>query len=159
LQVSALRFIPFTDVKPDLLLILVIYLSLSPRTMGMALLVFCFGAIEDIFSAGPDGLFAILRVAAWWLSGLISGRMYFEAKLNRTVYIFFYSLADGLLLLALLAAFGNAGNLFPYLGKHLPLYGLLNAGAAFLLWPLLRAADRLVSTPREEARLEVRVGY
>jgi rod shape-determining protein MreD len=93
---------------PDLALPLIVFLGVHEHSMARgALLSFGIGYAEDLLSGAPIGLLTFVSVAIWWLSRIVGVRLTAQTWLTRASLGFAFSLAQGALLLVLIAVFGN----------------------------------------------------
>nr|PZN17609.1 MAG: hypothetical protein DIU78_24215 [Pseudomonadota bacterium] len=132
-------------VTPDLVLPLVVFLGVHEHSMTKgALLAFGIGYAKDLFSGAPIGLLTFVSVAVWWLSRIVGVRLTAQTWLTRASLGFAFTLAQGALLLVLIAVFGN-DNRRPV---ELASVVLPHAIATGLCSPLLfRVAQRLRQGP------------
>lgn len=132
-------------VTPDLVLPLVIFLGVHEQSMSRgALLAFGIGYAEDLLSGAPIGLLTFVSVAIWWLSRVVGVRLTAQTWLTRASLGFGFALAQGALLLVLIAVFGSDNRrpleLASVILPHSIATGLCSP-------PLLRLAQRLRQGP------------
>ncbi len=89
-------------IRPDLVLIFVLYLGLSDQPIFGGLFAFSFGFLMDIFSGNVLGLHALSRTLIFYLVQFLRGRIYLEALSSQFIFTFIFNLFEGLLLLTLL---------------------------------------------------------
>lgn len=93
---------------PDLVIPLVVFLGVHEHNMARgALLSFGIGYAKDLLSGAPIGLLTFVSVAVWWLSRVVGVRLTAQTWLTRASLGFLFALAEGALLLVLVAVFGN----------------------------------------------------
>jgi rod shape-determining protein MreD len=117
LQVTLFPSLPIQRIRPDIVLILVLYWGLSASLISGGILSFFLGFLMDLFSANSFGLYTFSRSLLFFLTQLFKGRFYLESVLSQFLYVFLFALFEGLLILALLSALnpsplGNLTSLF-----------------------------------------------
>lgn len=89
LQTTMLDYIAVTGVKPDLVMLLVVFNGFLLGTREGAFLGFAGGILEDLFSGSYIGLNALSRMVAGYLAGAAGERLYRENTLIATGVTFF----------------------------------------------------------------------
>lgn len=148
LQTTLLSSLPIQRIRPDLVLILILYWGLSCPPISGGILSFFLGYLMDLFSGNSFGLYAFSRPLLFYLAQLFRGRLYLEGSLSQFLFVFLFALFEGFLILALLSAFNPVplGNLYPLLfafyfpqsfltGLITPILFLLLRKVFFLLFP------------------------
>jgi rod shape-determining protein MreD len=148
IQTTLLPFLPIQRIKPDIVLILVLYWGLSFPPISGGILSFFMGFLMDLFSGNSFGLYTFSRPLLFYLAQLFKGRLYLEGFLSQFLFVFLFALFEGLLILVLLSAFNPVplSNLYPLLftyylprsfltGVINPILFLLLRKAHFLLFP------------------------
>jgi rod shape-determining protein MreD len=103
LQTTLLAALPVQRVRPDLLLILTLYLGLScPPVLG-GVLAFLMGYLVDLFSGNTFGLYTLSRPLLFYAVHFFRNRFYLEGFSFQSLFVFFFSLLEGLFILMLLA--------------------------------------------------------
>jgi rod shape-determining protein MreD len=159
-QTTFLTLPPIQKIRPDIVLILTLYLGLSYPPISGGILVFFIGYLMDLFSGNPFGLYTFSRPLIFYIAQFFKGRLYLEAFLSQFLFVLVFSLFEGIVILILLTALNSNphGQLFPLLftfllpqsfftGLITPiLFSFLNKGFSFLI-PSLWDKER-----REEIR-------
>lgn len=104
LQTTLLMSLPIHRVRPDLVLILTLYLGLSYPLFSGGILAFFMGFIMDLFSGNSFGLYTFSRPLIFYVAQLFRGRFYLESFSLQSLYVFIFALFEGLLILILLTA-------------------------------------------------------
>jgi rod shape-determining protein MreD len=91
-------------IRPDLVLILTLYLGLSSSPVSGGVLVFFLGYLMDLFSGNSFGLHAFSRPFLFYCAQLFKDRIYLESFSSRSLFVFFFALLEGLVLLVLVRA-------------------------------------------------------
>jgi rod shape-determining protein MreD len=131
-------FLPLTSVgraTPDLLLIICVYLGLHQHTVGGALGAFALGYLQDAFSGSVVGLNAFGMSLVFTLVYLTSRRLWVDNAISKIVVVFLASVLKTGAILALIAIFLSAGNLWQTVAQYL----LIEAALAAVLSPAVFA--------------------
>lgn len=146
IQVTIFTWLPFGGLKPDLVLIVVLYVGFFlPPTEG-GVLSFLLGYLADLFSGPVMGLFTFTRVVAWFVAKLASGVLHVKSTAAQTIFVAVYSVLDAWVLVGALRLFGGPGYPAPEPGMEVLWQALLNAVAApFVITALARAERRFES--------------
>jgi len=102
LQTTLLRSLPVQSIRPDIVLILTLYLGLSYPLISGGILAFFMGYLMDLFSGNVLGLYTFSRPLIFYIAQLFKGRFYLEGFLSQFLFVFLSALAEGLLILVLL---------------------------------------------------------
>ncbi len=92
-------------VRPDLLLLLTLFLGLSSSPIAGGMLAFFFGYLTDLFSGNGFGLFVFSRPLLFFGTQLFQNRLYLESVFSRSLFVFLFALAEGVFLLLLFHLF------------------------------------------------------
>lgn len=133
--------------KPDLILILVIYLGLHERTWRGAALVYGLGWAYDVFAGNFPGLHGFVLLGIFLSVRAIVSRVNAESSLLLMGLVLLGSLLQAALTLFALEFFVEGGDFWPVILWPLPLQICLNVLAAFILlrlalWAQLRFVPR-----------------
>lgn len=134
--------------KPDLLLILVVYLGLNEGYVRGGALAYLLGCLQDVFAAGYPGLYGLAFLGTFLAVRGAVARLNTESSVLLLLLVSAGTLLQSALLLFALGFFADAGALWVIVLKGLPVQILLNLVAAFLLikataWLQRRFAPRL----------------
>lgn len=105
LQATSLNRLSILGIKPDLLLILVIFIGLYKGPISGAWYGFLAGILLDIFSPSPLGTNALSKTVLGFLAGAVAPLLYFEAPFIQGLFLFIAMLLEGLILFILLSSF------------------------------------------------------
>jgi rod shape-determining protein MreD len=147
LQATILASLPIQRIRPDLVLILVLYFGFSFSMITGGILAFFLGCLLDLFSGNSFGLFTFTRPLIFLVAQLFRNQFYWEGFSFQFLFVFTFALFEGLLILVLLAGVNPVAlhNLYPSVLTHLipqaictaliaaPLFKLFNWGTAILL--------------------------
>lgn len=81
-QTSLLRYVSIGGVRPDLVLIIVVYLGLVRGPDAGSLSGFVFGLFEDAYSGGLLGANALIKTLLGFACGLLGKRLYTQSLLS-----------------------------------------------------------------------------
>jgi len=136
LQVSVLpRLLP-EHFKPDLLLILVLYVGITVPCVRGGLTCWYLGCLEDVFAGSDFGLFGITFLIIFLTVRAGANRFNTESSLLLLLLSFVATFLKGLVLIALLLLFADAGPQWTTILSHLLPEAILNTICAFLLLKL-----------------------
>jgi len=149
LQTTLLTSFPIQRIRPDIVLILTLYLGLSYPPIPGGILAFFMGYLMDLFSGNALGLYTLSRPLIFYIAQIFKDRFYLEGFLSQFLFVSLSGLVEGLLLLILLNGLNPnpLGNLYPLLftvllpqsfstGLITPiLFSLLHKGSFFLSNP------------------------
>lgn len=119
--------------KPDLLLILVVYLGLNEGYVRGGSLAYVLGCLQDVFAAGYPGLYGLALLGVFLAVRGIAARLNTESSVLLLLLVGVGTLLQSALLLFALGFFADAGALWLIILKGLLPQILLNLLAAFLL--------------------------
>ncbi len=111
IQTTALAELSHQLAKPDLLLIITVYLGLSSKPLAGAILVFLSGYLMDIFSGSIFGVQTFSKTAIFFLTILIKDRFYVESPLFQAGTIFLFSIIEGFIIISILGMVSPIVNL------------------------------------------------
>jgi len=133
------RFLPF-ETKPDLLLILVIYLGLHEDYLRGAGLSYVLGCLFDVFAGSSPGLYGTAFLATFLAVRGTASQLNTESSILLLFMVFCGSLFQAGILVFPLGFFADAGSLWSIILRHLPSQVLINLVVAYLL---LKVVNRL----------------
>ena len=105
IQTTLFSFFPLSLFTIDFSLIITIYLGFYRRPFQGSLLSFLLGYVLDVFSGGPSGLYAFLRVLSFGLSKALSGKIFINGFLPPMAVVFVFSIVDYLSMIILMKVF------------------------------------------------------
>lgn len=145
LQVVAIPSLISDPFKPNLLLVAVVWVSLTVSTLWGALLVYLIGMLQDSVSGLYLGLNGISYLLVFLVLHRIANRLYADSRYLMTLAVFLATLACGISQLILLALFSSAGGIVTTLASSLIPQSFVNALAASLFFSIIEetAAEEL----------------
>jgi len=146
LQSSLLPLLLPASLRPNLLLILVLFLGLN-ESMGRALLVtLLLGGLQDCFTGTTLGLYMSVNLAILLLVRLLSEKLNSESPLLLLLLVAAGTIIQNLLIGFCLTTFADAGAGMSLLLSVLPLQLVGNLLAAVLLFYLFLSLQPLLGT-------------
>ena len=101
IQTSILHFFTIGGVKPDLILIIVVYLGLVKGSDVGCLSGFFFGLVEDAYSMMYRGANAFTKTILGFICGLGGKRLYTQSLFSHVLCVGFGTVVDVILLLSI----------------------------------------------------------
>ena len=122
--------------KPDLVLVMIVYIGVSEKYGSGGLFSFCIGLLYDVFAGSAFGMHGMIFLLVFFsVRGTID---YFNAE---SPFLLLFLVACGTLLqaglLILLGAMAEAGALWQIVTQHFPVQLMLNVLSAALLMLLV----------------------
>ncbi len=128
--------------KPDLLLILVVYLGLNEGYVRGGALSYLLGCLQDVFAAGYPGLYGLAQMVTFLAVRGAVGRLNTESSMLLLLLVAAGTVLQALLLLFSLGFFADAGALWRIVIRGLALQVALNTAVAFVLIKLVTRLQR-----------------
>jgi rod shape-determining protein MreD len=115
LQTTLLTSFSIQRIRPDIVLILLLYLGLSYPMVSGGILAFVLGYLMDLFSGNPFGLYTFCRPFIFCVVYLLKDRFYLEGFLSQFLLAVSLALVEGFLILILLNGLNPKpiGHLYP----------------------------------------------
>jgi rod shape-determining protein MreD len=107
LQTTLLPYLAIRGVKPDLVLIILVFVAIRKGSMTGQLAGFASGLAEDFLSLSPLGFHAFLRICVGYFYGLTAGNIFVDPILMPLVLVVIATLFKGLASAVLIAAFSR----------------------------------------------------
>ena len=104
LQSTWLTFPLIHRIRPDLVLILTLYLGLSYPPISGGILALFLGYLTDLFSGNSLGLYTFSRPVLFYIAQLFKGRIYLENYASQSLLIFILTMVEGFLILIFVKA-------------------------------------------------------
>ena len=112
LQTTLFASLPIQRIRPDLVLILILYLGLSYPPISGGILAFLMAFLMDLFSGNSFGLYTLSRTFLFYVAQFLKDRVYMDDFSSQFFFVFIFTLFEGLLILLLLNAL-NPGPIGP----------------------------------------------
>lgn len=150
LQTTLLMSLPIQRIRPDIVLILTLYLGLSYPPISGGILAFFMGYLMDLFSGNVLGLYSLSRPLIFYLAQIFKDRVYLEGFLSQFLFVFLSAVVEGFLLLILFSGLNPSplGNLYPLLFTVLLPQSFSTALITPILFPLFRRGSLFLSNPK-----------
>jgi rod shape-determining protein MreD len=118
LQSTILKRIAIGGVKPDLALIVLVFVSMRRGSMVGQISGFATGFLEDVMNVSPLGFHSLLRTVMGFLYGLLSGNVFVDPFLMPIVLIVVATILKGILSGIVSALFGiTASGFMTFTGR------------------------------------------
>ncbi len=92
LQTTVIKYIAIFGVKPDLLLIIVVYLGFKRGSLTGEISGFFGGLLEDAFTGNLIGINALAKTIIGYIAGLAKGKLAFENIITQVAITFLATL-------------------------------------------------------------------
>ena len=135
LQSTVLGFVAIGGVKPDLSLILLIFIASRTGSMVGQVSGFAAGLLQDFFSYPPLGFYALIRTLIGALYGKLQGAFFIDSLFIPIVLALAATLIKGLLVWLMALVFSISAPSMPLLGAKF----WIEAGYNSVLTPFLFA--------------------
>jgi rod shape-determining protein MreD len=148
LQSTLLQKIAIAGVKPDLALLVLIFVSMRRGSMVGQISGFATGFLEDVMNVSPLGFHSLLRTVMGFLYGLLSGNVFVDPFLMPIVLAVIATILKGILSGIVSALFGiTASGFMTFAGRILIEAGYNGVIAPFLfallnLFKVFKQADK-----------------
>jgi rod shape-determining protein MreD len=97
LQSTLLRYVAIGGVKPDLSLVILVFIAIRTGKLFGQYAGFAAGIVEDFISLPPLGYYALIRTVIGFLYGLLQGAFYINALFMPILLVVAATLIKGLL--------------------------------------------------------------
>jgi rod shape-determining protein MreD len=151
LQSTVLRWVALKGVKPDLALIVLVFVAVRRGSMAAQVSGFLAGLLEDSLSLSPLGFNALLRTVLGFFYGLTAGSIFVDPVLMPVLLILVATILKGLASCLLVVIFRIPAPGFQIFAGPLWIEVGYNALLAPFLFALLRRLRALA--PREKDRV------
>ena len=149
LQSTILGRLAIGGVRPDLALIILVFVSLRRGSMVGQVSGFASGILEDFMSVSPLGFHPLMRAVIGYLYGIFSGNVFVDPFLMPMVLTVIATLVKGLLSGLISAVFGLVSSGFLYFAGRLWIEVGYNAVLSPFLFALLNLVKVFKQTEKE----------
>jgi rod shape-determining protein MreD len=151
LQTTLLPYVAIRGVKPDLVLIILVFVSIRKGAMTGQVSGFAAGLVEDFLSLSPLGFHAFFRTCIGFFYGLTAGNIFIDPILMPPVLVIIATLFKGLVSSLLTAIFALPA--IGFAAFHGPFW--IELGYTAVLAPFCFAALGLFKALRPKDKDEV----
>ena len=102
LQTTLFASLPIQRIRPDIVLILTLYLGLYYSPISGGILAFLMAFLMDLYSGNSFGLYTLSRTFLFCVAQFLKDRVYLENFSSEFLLGFIFTLFEGLLILLLL---------------------------------------------------------
>lgn len=149
LQSTLLTRIAILGVRPDLALVVLVFVALRRGSMTGQVAGFAAGVVEDLVSASPAGFHMLLRTLVGYLYGIFSGNVFVDPLLMPIVLTIAATILKGVISGLVSLLFGLQASGFLYFTGRLWIEAGYNALAAPFLFALLNLLKVFRQAERE----------
>ncbi len=152
LQATFLAYLPIHRIRPDFVLILVLFLGFSfPTSLG-GLLAFSFGFLLDVFSGNAFGLYTFTRPLVFFLAQLFRTHFYWQGFSFQFLFVFIFAVMEGFLILFLVSGLNPSPfhNLYNSVMADLLTQSIFTGLITPLVFPLFSKGSMLLVAKRRE---------
>jgi rod shape-determining protein MreD len=107
LQATLLTSFPIQRVRPDIVLVLVLYMGFSHPPISGGLLAFFMGFLMDLFSGNGLGLFTFSRTFIFYGARIFRNWFYLEDFSSLFLFVVVSGIAEGIVILALVTVLSS----------------------------------------------------
>lgn len=152
LQTTLLTSFPIQRVRPDIVLVLILYMGFSYPPVSGGLLAFSMGCLMDLFSGNGLGLFAFSRTLIFYAASISRNWFYLEDFSSQFLFVLVSAIAEGMVILALVTALNSTPyfSLYPLLFTSLLPQSFTTGLVSPFLFPLFDKAWSLARTSGRE---------
>ena len=149
LQSTILGKIAILGVRPDLALVVLMFVALRRGSMTAQVSGFATGIVEDLVSASPVGFHMLLRTVIGFLYGIFSGNVFLDPLLMPIVLAIAATIMKGIISGLVSLLFGLQSSGFMYFAGRLWIEAGYNALAAPFVFALLNLLRVFKQAERE----------
>ncbi len=149
LQSTIFGKIAILGVRPDLALIVLVFVALRRGSMTAQIGGFAAGIVEDLVSSSPVGFHMLLRTLIGFLYGIFSGNVFLDPLLMPIVLTIAATILKGIISGLVSLLFGLQSSGFMYFAGRLWIEAGYNALAAPFLFALLNLLKVFRQAERE----------
>ncbi|OQY17632.1 MAG: rod shape-determining protein MreD [Desulfobacteraceae bacterium 4572_35.1] len=143
LQTAVLPHFLKIQMRPDLLLILVLYLSLPALSCSGAFYAWSLGCLFDVFTGTTLGLYGIVMLIIFCVTGSVGQQFHRDNYMTMIVATTLGTIAQTGLLIFMLLCFSNNGQQYWLeIVKQLPLQLVLNLATVFVIIVILEQVKK-----------------
>lgn len=102
-QATLLPSLPIHRIRPDVVLILILFLGFSYPTVLGGLIAFSLGFLLDLFSGNAFGLYTFTRPLIFFVAQLFRSHFYWKGFSFQFLFVFIFALLEGGLILLLVS--------------------------------------------------------
>jgi len=117
LQATLLTSSPIQRIRPDIVLVLILYMGFSYSPVSGGLLAFFMGYLMDLFSGNGFGLYTFSRPLIFYAAKIFRSWFYLEDFSSQFLFVAVSAIAEGVVIMILLTALNSTpfSNLYPLL--------------------------------------------
>ena len=150
-QTTLLMLFPFQRIRPDLVLILILYWGLFYPPITGGILTLFMGFLMDLFSGNVFGLYTLSRPLIFYIAQFFKGRVFLESFRSQFLFVFIFGLVEAFLILILIRTLNpnSVSRLYPLLFTLLLPQSFFTGLISPVLFFLIRKGSSSLSDRRE----------
>ena len=148
LQATLLTSLPIHRIRPDVVLILILFLGFSYPTILGGILAFSLGFLFDLFSGNSFGLYTFTRPLIFFVAQLFRSHFYWQGFSFQFLFVFVFALLEGVILLFLVGSLNPSPfpNLYHSVIADLLPQSIVTGLITPILFPLFQKGSVLLLT-------------
>jgi len=152
-QATLLASLPIHRIRPDFVLILILFLGFSYPTVLGGLIAFSLGFILDLFSGNAFGLYTFTRPLIFFVAQLFRSHFYWKGFSFQFLFVFTFVLLEGGLILLLVSGLNPSPfhNLYTSVMADLLPQSIVTGLITPILFPLFEKGAVLLVTKQRVA--------
>ena len=152
-QTTLLPSLPIHRIRPDVVLILILFLGFSYPTVLGGLIAFSLGFLLDLFSGNAFGLYTFTRPLIFFVAQLFRSNFYWKGFSFQFLFVFIFALLEGGLILLLISGLNPSPfrNLFRSVIIDLLSQSIVTGLITPFLFPLFEKGTVLLVTKQRVA--------
>ena len=152
-QATLLASLPVNRIRPDVVLILILFLGFSYPTVLGGLIAFSLGFLLDLFSGNAFGLYTFTRPLIFFVAQLFRSHFYWKGFSFQFLFVFIFALLEGGLILLLISGLNPSPfrNLYRSVIVDLLSQSIVTGLITPFLFPLFEKGSVLLATKQRVA--------
>ena len=154
-QATLLASLPIHRIRPDVVLILILFLGFSYPTVLGGLIAFSLGFLLDLFSGNSFGLYTFTQPLIFFVAQLFRRHFYWKGFSFQFLFVFIFALLEGGLILLLVSGLNPSPfhNLYTSVIADLLPQSIVTGLITPILFPLFEKGSVLLVTKQ---RMEIK---
>jgi len=150
---TLLPSLPVRPIRPDLVLILILFLGFSYPTVLGGLVALSLGFLQDLFSGNTLGLYAFARPLIFFVAQLFRSHFYWKGLSFQFLSVIIFAVLEGLLILVLVSGLTPSPfpNFYPRVMADLLPQAIVTGLITPILFPLFERGTTLWITEQRRA--------
>ncbi|OGP53362.1 MAG: rod shape-determining protein MreD [Deltaproteobacteria bacterium RBG_13_52_11b] len=152
-QATLLASLPVHRIRPDVVLILILFLGFSYPTVLGGLIAFSLGFLLDLFSGNALGLYTFTRPLIFFVAQLFRSHFYWKGFSFQFLFVFIFAILEGGLILLLVSGLNPVPfhNLYTSVLADLLFQSIVTGLFTPILFPLFEKGSIFLATQQRVA--------